>query len=154
MRTIMMVTVLLLAATTMNAQDSTEGTRRNRVRLQGGVAIASNFEVPLINLNWHHRFFVTEEDFRLGPSIEAGLHWIIPYADVGADLASRDFSVRVGGGALLNPFVTEGLIYYWTGTATVLIAHSDGLDLEFEGRLLTAEGTNMMGFLTASLAFH
>lgn len=154
MKTIMIVTVLLLAATSMSAQDSSEGTRRNRVRLQGGVVTESNFEIPLVNLNWHHRFFESTKDFRLGPSIEAGLHWIIPYADLGAELASRDFSLRVGGGALMIPFLDDDLVYYWTGLATVVVARGDIVDLELEGRMLTADGSDVIGILTASLAFH
>jgi hypothetical protein len=154
MKTIMMVTMLLLAATSMNAQDSTEGTRRNRVRLQGGVVTDSNFEIPLVNLNWHHRFFDSEKDLRIGPSMEVGLHWIIPYADVGVEVASRDFSLRAGGGVLVVPYFSGDAVYYWTGLATFVVARGDWVDLELEGRVLAANSGSSIGVLTASLAIH
>lgn len=138
------------------AQDSldTVDSRRSRVRLQGGVVPLTGFVFPLLNFNYHHRLSDLGMKPALSPSLEVGIHWIVPYADAGLTFGTDDFNVRAGGGGMVIPFIRNQAFPYATFSATLAPYLSESADVEVEACLIYAGSGDILGAVTLGVAMH
>ena len=110
--------------------------RRSQFRLMAGVVPTSRAVAPIATLNYHYRAFESGTSVGFGPFIEVGLYLILPYGDVGLELAGKDFSVRGYFGTLVFPLDGLNAAPYGGFAASAYVSRTPSLDIELELRLI------------------